>query len=203
VLPLRTDISSFRQQFLKLETRVEVADTLIFVPVGSDAIDEKALVQLQREVDHAANGLLAKGLRPSVRLIQAQVRGPRHRLIASLEDWAQRLGSSSEKSDSKSFTSPMDALVKMPRDRQVDVIAKAAAIAGHEAAKLKEHERRASDRQELQAEIERARISLTRLEERLAVGDAAPTLSRNVEKTRHRLAQMEAALGKSHLEPDP
>lgn len=45
----------------------------------------------QQRVDQAADDLLAKGIRPTIRLVQRVVGGDRPELVGCLEDWARRL----------------------------------------------------------------------------------------------------------------
>jgi len=93
-----------------------------------------------------------------------------------------------------------DAISRMQRDRHVDVMAKSALSAVQEASRKKEQERREALRQELSAEIDRARTQLARLEERRAAGEPAPHLQQSIDKARSRLQQMEKALGDAEKE---
>lgn len=149
--------------------------------------------QLRRAVFAAADGLLAQGVRPTLAQIEAQVLGPRHRVIAMLEEWARRL------QDRSGLDSEAEAPVlerTLPgRTSSRDYAAKmveAAVAAEQEARKTRAVERRVQDRAELDREIARASEQLRRLEERQKNEPFNQVVSNSILKTRARLTVMEA-----------
>ena len=162
----------------------------------SDAYHARVECELQRDVDHAADRLLDKGIRPTLSMIKGRVQAPRHRLLAALEDWARRLGARMEAKDSnlKLQALAADAIGRVPRERHVESRTKATLAAGQEAAALKEAKRRQTQRVELVKEIEKARSALARFEERKQLGDEAAPLVESISKARRRIDQMETAL---------
>lgn len=90
--------------------------------------------------------------------------------------------------------SPVDVMVNMPRERRLDVMARAALEALDRTTGMKARQRFEEQCHDLTAEIARARAALDRFHERRSAGDLAPTLSDSIQKAEARLAQMESTL---------
>lgn len=148
--------------------------------------------QLRRAVFAAADGLLARGIRPTLAQIEAEVLGPRHRVIALLEEWARRLHPPDLESEAEA---PLLERTLPGRTSSRDYAAKmveAAIAAEQEAKKARDVERRVRDRVELDREIARASEQLRRLEERQKSEPFNQVVGNSLQKTRARLAVMEA-----------
>lgn len=164
--------------------------------MGIDATNNNdATLDIQERVDRLANDLLARGTRPTLQLLSLQLDTSGHVLRTALEHWVQRLGAQKSGSLELALTQNAVQLVSgFPCEQRRDAMTNAAVAAGLEAANRKEEIKRIERHLELKAEIERARIALTRMEGRRSGSNPPTHLVNAIEKARARLVRMEAAL---------
>lgn len=143
---------------------------------------------LKSQVYAAADGLLSRGIRPSLVLIEAAVSGPKRQLDHWLRDWAAHITT-----ESNYCADPL-LLVDRTQDPLISTSGNTAATR-LAAAERREAAQRIADIDELNREIERARERLQKLEA------GRKTLPASVEKARTRVSALEhrlAQLNKDH-----
>jgi len=164
--------------------------------VGIDATNHNdATLDIQQQVDRLADDLLARGTRPTLQLLSLQLDASGHVLRTALEHWVQRVGA--QKSGARELALTQNAVQLVPGfpfQQRRDAMTNAAVAAGLEAANRKEEIKRIERHLELKAEIERARIALTKMEARRSGTNTPAHLVKAIEKARARLVRMEAAL---------
>jgi chromosome segregation ATPase len=95
----------------------------------------------------------------------------------------------------------VDEIVRITRDGRADMLAHGSPDAAAAAAKRRA-DRLQSDREELRAEIERAKGQLARAEERRDQGDGGAGLAQSIDKIRTRIEQMERRMGELERAPN-
>jgi hypothetical protein len=167
--------------------------------MGDTEKDER----LRAAVFAAAEALLARGIRPSLAQIEAEVLGPRPRLAALLEEWVRRLqaragagtrGGGAFESTLPARTLPPNYAVRM---------AEAAMTAEQEASRARDAARRQRDRAELDREIARAEEQLRRLETRHQAEPYNQVILGTIRRIRDRLEIMRVRQKELAGDPGP
>lgn len=160
----------------------------------SEVNEGSAPDDLKQAVDRVADDLLARGIRPTLAQVEAEVAGPRGRIIWLLEDWALRVATHGQQSlDDKSQPS-REAFNTAARHQHVKNMAVDSIAAGQAAAREREAARRTSDRAELISEIDRARERLSKLEASKSTDAGTEARAASILKLRQRLQALEARL---------
>ncbi len=151
------------------------------------------LDRLRKEIAEVAAKLLSQGKRPTLLLVENEVKVERRTLMRLLEEWARGISSESgrdENGDSAFDRSrPRDA-----KDARSAFVPVAAVAAAREAADKKARKRDVIAIQDLNAEIVQTRAVVVRLMERKENGDDSENLSTNLRKVITRLKKMEERL---------
>jgi hypothetical protein len=155
-----------------------------------DTAHDRADDALKTAVKMAAETLMAKGIRPSLALIEAEVDGPRPKLTALLEEWAKAMGAreAADNSPARASVSPNQ------RNQRALESARAARVAGQNAAHARENSKREDAIAEVRLEIERAHERVRSMQ--LSMSDAPSKDSRDtsIEKMKLRIAGLEGVL---------
>jgi hypothetical protein len=167
------------------------------------AANDSLALTFQRQVDRAADEILARGKRPTPHLLETRLGGGQHELKAALENWVRRFRQTDVRATAVVPPVTPDSISRRVGERRADVITRAVLAAGLAAAKRREQEQRAVRREDLTAEIARAQVRLVRLEERQGAQDPAMHLGNEIEKSRTRLLHMRAALAEELAPASP